>query len=224
MPRPNVVVIVFASIDGRLTTAPGRNVTEWAALGWDGGANEIAHRLCDQLDCDGMVSGSESILVWGNHPVSLDSPHYWPQKSRAFIVFDGRGRIQWGETQGLVVVTREDAPAEYLTQLREKKIDFIQAGRGDHIDLHMALVTLYERGFRRLALTGGGGINGAFLREGLVDEISIVFAPLVVGGTRTPTIFDCPDLTSTDGITRVRLLKYGEVGQGAFWLHYEIVR
>jgi hypothetical protein len=52
-------------------------------------------------------------------------------KSQAFIVFDGRGRIQWGETQGLLVVTREDSPAEYLMQLREKEIDFIQAGRGD---------------------------------------------------------------------------------------------
>jgi riboflavin biosynthesis pyrimidine reductase len=87
----------------------------------------------------------------------------------------------------------------------------------------MALDALYERGFRRLALTGGGGINGEFLREGLVDEISIVYAPLVVGGTSTPSIFDCPDLTSTEGITRVRLLKDGDVGQGAIWLHYEVV-
>jgi len=224
MLRPKILVIVMSSVDGRIATATGRNVTEWTALGIDGGAHEAANRLCDDLDCDGMVSGSESVLVYGNHPVELDNPLYWPQKSGAYIVIDGQGRVEWAQSDGLLSVTREDAPEAYVEQLRAKRIDHIQAGRGEHIDLHMALNALYQRGFRRLALTGGGAINGAFLRAGLVDEIGVVIAPCVVGGTGTRCIFDCRDLTATIGITRVRLKRSSQVGQGAVLLHYQVLR
>lgn len=54
MLRPKIVVIMMASVDGRIATAPRCNVTEWAALGIDRDAHEIAHRQCGDLDCDGM--------------------------------------------------------------------------------------------------------------------------------------------------------------------------
>lgn len=224
MLRPKVVVIMLASVDGKIATGPGRNVTEWAAMGIDGGAHEAGHRLCDDLDCDGLVSGSESVLVYGNHPVQLNQPLYWPQKSRAYIVFDGKGRIEWAQSDGLMVVTRCDVSETYLEQLRAKRIDFIQAGRVDHVDLHLASEALYQRGFRKLALTGGGALNGAFLRAGLVDEISILITPCVVGGTSTPSTFDGPDLTSPTGLTRTKLVKMSQAAQGAPWLHYQVLR
>lgn len=222
MPRSTVVLNMFSSIDGRITTGPGLNVGEWKAAGIDGSADYESHRLFDQLDCDGIISGSETLLVWSGHPIADETPSYTPRKSRAFIVFDGRGRMNWAYTQGLVVVTREDVDGAYLAQLREKQVDFIQAGRGQQIDLQAALEALYERGFRRLGLSGGGKINGAFLRAGLIDEISLVLAPLAVGGTATPTLFDGPDLTSAEGLTRLDLLQARPLGQGAFWLHYRV--
>lgn len=30
--RPDVVMVMGASVDGRITTGPGRNVVEWTAL------------------------------------------------------------------------------------------------------------------------------------------------------------------------------------------------
>jgi riboflavin biosynthesis pyrimidine reductase len=93
--KPEVILNIFSSIDGKITTAPGKNVAEWTAAGIDGEANEITHQLYDDLDCDGLVSGSESLIVWGKDWVELDKPIYVPQKSKAYIVFDGKGRINW---------------------------------------------------------------------------------------------------------------------------------
>lgn len=186
--KPLVILNVFSSIDGRLTTAPNRNVAEWTQLGMDCGANEFTHRLYDELECDGLISGSESLIVWGNHSVQLESEVYWPKKSKAYIVFDGRGRLNFNQFEGLLVVTREDVNPEYLEQLKEKNIPFITAGNGDQIDLEIALGKLYSMGFRRLGLSGGGKINGAFLRKGLIDEFSIVVAPVAVGGTGLSSI------------------------------------
>jgi riboflavin biosynthesis pyrimidine reductase len=91
--KPEVILNIFSSIDGKITTAPGKNVAGWTAAGIDGEANEITHQLYDDLDCDGLVSGSESLIVWGKDWVELDKPIYVPQKSKAYIVFDGKGRI-----------------------------------------------------------------------------------------------------------------------------------
>ncbi|WP_010093839.1 RibD family protein [Ornithinibacillus scapharcae] len=220
MKRPKIILNIFSSVDGKTATARGRNVSEWTAAGIDGEAHEYTNQLYDELDCDGMVSGSETLLVFGNHWVELDRALYEPKKSKAYIVFDGRGRIDWYQTDGLLVVTREDVPDDYIEQLKEKEICYIQAGRGDYIDLQLALEKLYEKGFRRLGLSGGAGLNGAFLRKGLIDEVSISFAPLAIGGTSTPSIFDGPELTSINDILKLELITMKKIETGMVWLHY----
>jgi riboflavin biosynthesis pyrimidine reductase len=45
----------------------------------------------------------------------------------------------------------------------------------------------------RLLLEGGGGSNGAFLRVGLIDEISVAICPAVDGATGAPGIFASDD-------------------------------
>ena len=148
MQRPEILVIVMASVDGKLATAPGRNVTEWTALGFDGGAHEVANRLCDALDCDGMISGSGSLLVYRSHPVELDQSLYWPKKSKAFIVIDGRGRVEWAQSDGLLVVTREDVSQAYVEQLEKKGIDYIQCSREIPSWIAYPVGNLWNEGFR----------------------------------------------------------------------------
>jgi riboflavin biosynthesis pyrimidine reductase len=48
-----------------------------------------------------------------------------------------------------------------------------------------------ELGIERLLLEGGGGSNGAFLRAGLIDEISLAICPAVDGAKGAPSIFAC---------------------------------
>ncbi|MBL0386825.1 hypothetical protein JJB07_09180 [Tumebacillus sp. ITR2] len=120
--RPKIIAVLFSSIDGRITTGPGRNVYEWTAEGFDGGANDIVHRLMDELECDGIISGSEAFFVFGNHYIEPKEMHYQPKAMKNFIAFDGRGRVDWAFIDGLTVVTREDvAPdltsTEGLTRL-----------------------------------------------------------------------------------------------------------
>ncbi|WP_155982731.1 hypothetical protein [Paucisalibacillus sp. EB02] len=76
-----------------------------------------------------MISGSETLMVFGNHWVELDKPLYGPKKSKAYIVFDGRGRINWYQTEGLLVVTKDDVSDNYIKQLEAMKSEYIQAGR-----------------------------------------------------------------------------------------------
>jgi riboflavin biosynthesis pyrimidine reductase len=45
-----------------------------------------------------------------------------------------------------------------------------------------------ELGLERLLLEGGGGSNGAFLRAGLIDEISLAICPAIDGAKGAPSI------------------------------------
>lgn len=50
------------------------------------------------------------------------------------------------------------------------------------IDLPLALEKIHTRlGVRTLMLEGGGGINGALLAAGLIDEVSLLIAPVASG-------------------------------------------
>jgi riboflavin biosynthesis pyrimidine reductase len=76
-------------------------------------------------------------------------------------------------------------------------------------------------GIERLALEGGGGVNGSFLAARLVDEFIVIIGPAVHGSTGSRTIVEAGD----DGlIGRVRLsLKTCEtLANGAVRLTYAV--
>ena len=51
-----------------------------------------------------------------------------------------------------------------------------------------------EFGIQRLLLEGGGRINGWFLAAGLVDEFSLLLAPVLDATTDPPASFDRPGI------------------------------
>lgn len=149
-------------------------------------------------------------------------PHKW------FTVVDGRGRVRWDHKGGgdfdlLVLVTR-GTPAEYLAYLRRERISYLVAGN-ERVDLEQALIRMATR----LQVTcvvskAGGGLNGALVRAGLVDELHITLLPALVGGLDTPSIIDGPALGTGEKPTPLRLLSVHTETDGTVWLHYEVRR
>jgi riboflavin biosynthesis pyrimidine reductase len=69
-------------------------------------------------------------------------------------------------------------------------VSYVLAGARE-ADLSLALEKIASRfGVRTLMLEGGGKINGSFLRNGLVDEVSVLVAPAADGRIGTPALFD----------------------------------
>jgi 2,5-diamino-6-(ribosylamino)-4(3H)-pyrimidinone 5'-phosphate reductase len=67
-------------------------------------------------------------------------------------------------------------------------------------------------------LEGGGGINGSMLRAGLVDEVSLLVAPVADGRVGTPALFD---VEGADFAPRDLVLDAVERRDGGLvWLRY----
>lgn len=114
------------------------------------------------------------------------------------ISFDRYGRADWernyfdygGKKSRAVEVLTKQAPKAYLAFLRSMEIPYLICGNQD-LDLDAALLKLKRYfGLDAIALCGGATIDGAFLRAGLVDEISLVVVPFVSGDNTIQSSFN----------------------------------
>ena len=75
-------------------------------------------------------------------------------------------------------------------------------------------------------LEGGGGINGAMLRDGLVDEVSVLVAPVADGSLGTPSLFDVPAGPSGEHAgyrpRRLVLDSFERRAGDVLWLRYRV--
>lgn len=132
--------------------------------------------------------------------------------ARFFAVsFDRRGRLGWtgpcimDEDPGyggahIVEVLCEDVSDAYLAYLQHIGVSYIFGGEHD-LDLTVVLAVLHDRfGIQTLLLEGGSEINGAFQRVGLIDELSLVVAPVVASAEDKPLFMDScmADLTLSE--------------------------
>jgi 2,5-diamino-6-(ribosylamino)-4(3H)-pyrimidinone 5'-phosphate reductase len=150
-----------------------------------------------------------------------------PGEHESFAIgVDPRGKLVWeaGEVEGdhVVVVLTHRVSDEYLATLRERGVSYLLAGAGDEVDLAVALEKIGARlGVKTLMLEGGGGINGSFLRAGVVDELSLLVAPVVDGRIGTPSVFD----VATEGVAPrgLALESVERRADDVLWLRYRVI-
>ncbi|MBE2210616.1 MAG: dihydrofolate reductase family protein [Xanthomonadaceae bacterium] len=127
--------------------------------------------------------------------------------ARDFVVaVDPSGKLPWRQNSvrfhlrpraHLIEVLTDRASDDYVAYLNQRGISYVFAG-SDVLDLPLAARKLHDLfGIQVLTVSGGPTINGSFLHAGLIDEISLVMAPLMDDATDTPTAFlRAPDLPS----------------------------
>jgi 2,5-diamino-6-(ribosylamino)-4(3H)-pyrimidinone 5'-phosphate reductase len=119
-----------------------------------------------------------------------------------------------------VAILTEQVPDRTLAFLRAKGVSYLFGGK-TRIDVPTVLRKLRARlGIRRLLLDGGGKINGSFLAAGVVDELSILVAPVADGGVGTPTLFDARE--GPGPARHLKLLTVERRRGDLLWLRYRV--
>lgn len=65
--------------------------------------------------------------------------------------------------------------------------------------------------FKRVTIQTGGTLNSIMVREGLIDMVSIVIAPALVGGKDTATLIDGESLTQLKELSKIKPLKLNKL-------------
>jgi 5-amino-6-(5-phosphoribosylamino)uracil reductase len=144
------------------------------------------------------------------------------------VAVDPHGRLHYGKDHAggdhIVVVVGEQVPDAYLAELREDGVSYLFAGPDGH-DLHRAMDILGEAfGAKTLLLQGGGIINGAFLKAGLIDEISLLVYPGIDGLAGVPSIFEYAGAAGERPAAgrSLRHVATESLDDGMVWIHYRV--
>jgi 2,5-diamino-6-(ribosylamino)-4(3H)-pyrimidinone 5'-phosphate reductase len=228
--KPFVICHMMPSVDGRLRTDR-----------WDiskKGHDEY-ERTADTYRADGWICGRKTMeeFAKGRRTSSRKRAGSIPRVDfvvprergqRYAIAIDGHGKLAWSsaEVEGdpLIVVVAEDVSDGYLASLREKGISYLFGGKkGGAIDLASVLEKLSSKfGVKRLMLEGGGETNGSFLREGLIDELSLLLTPVADGGPGEPALFDVENPEPKKAVAHLRLKSVSRAAAGMLWIKYAV--
>jgi len=244
--RPRVIVSVTAAADGRVTLSRMERLLDdgpnrrWKAT-WPPDADDLLarreaaieqrHHPAVILEGSGtFVADSAGSLHLPDASVPADvlRADFLPSRSaRWFAVVDSRGRVAWthkGDAEtSLLIIASHSTPLPYLAYLRQERIPYLLAG-AHQVDLASALAKIRTQlGARCLVSQAGGGLNGALLRAGLVDELHVITVPALIGGLGTPSVMDGPPLGPGSSPERLRTLDVQVGTHGTIWAHYEVV-
>ena len=224
--KPYVICHMLTSVDGRIGTSgwnlspEGRAEYERAAATYHADA-----WMCGRITMAGFAQGTASDVS----PVSsallkkdFVAPH---QGSTYAIAVDSYGKLYWQtnaiDGDHVIVILSEQVSPEYLAFLQAQRVSYLFAGTHT-VDLSTALTKLATTfQIKTLLLEGGGKINGAMLHAGLIDELSLLIAPIADGTHGTPTLFD-PLTTGTTPHAAVQLTLHAveQRTDGILWLRY----
>jgi riboflavin-specific deaminase-like protein len=105
----------------------------------------------------------------------------------------------------IIILTTRRATASRLKKLRAVATQVKICGATE-IDFPRALRWLRQQwGIKRLLCEGGGALNDALFRAGLVNELHLTVCPRVFGGRTAPTIADGLGAGSLAQATRLEL-------------------
>ena len=116
----------------------------------------------------------------------------------------------------IILLTTKRASHAMLNRLRALADDVLVCGKTD-INFNQALHWLSEKWHvKRLLCEGGGELNSALFRAGLVDELNLTICPKVFGGRSAPTIAEGEGVRRLADAAELELKSMQRVGDELF--------
>jgi len=192
---PRVVVNMAMTADGKIATA-NRAVHSF------GGPRDRRQLYALRATADAVLCGARTVEI-SDATLGNGGEAFRRRRLRRGlaefplrVVASGRAslaptaRIFQTRFSPIVLLTTRRVPSAALRRLRGLADETKAFGTGE-IDFRAALVWLREKwNVKRLLCEGGGALNDALFRAGLVDEIHLTICPKIFGGRAAPTIAD----------------------------------
>lgn len=231
MKRPYIICHMACSIDGRIIFA------NWGDDIPKGKYSELYNLCHERYESQGWILGRVSLerdfsdgtkpeLMMPERPIKRDPFLGDPQAKTFAVTVDSKGKLGWrtNEIDGdhIIAVLLEQVSDEYLYYLQRKSISYIFAGVNE-VDLKLAMEQLSELfSIEKIMLEGGGCLNGSFLNDGLMDEISLLLLPIADGTPNTQTVLEISHPLRKNPATHLHLAEVHQLKEDVLWLKYKI--
>ena len=205
--RPFVHLKLAMSLDGRISL--NRSVS--TALSSEGAIKRV----------HGFRHEHDAILVGGNtafvdDPSLTDRSGFDRRRPLVRVILDNRLRLPVGsklvgtarEVPTLVVSNSGDI--EKINALGNRGVEVIDR---DARDLAAVLAALRDREIQSVLVEGGTEVAGAFRDAGLIDKLSLMIAPMIIGGADAPLAFGgkgAGDIAQSTRLKDISVTRHGQ--------------
>jgi riboflavin-specific deaminase-like protein len=216
---PFVLVNMAMTADGKIATA-NRAVSSF------GSRRDHEHLLELRATADAVMSGARTVGT-GKITLGPGGAKFRRQRLRRGlaeynlrVIVSGGGNVD----PRAEIFRHKFSPIILLTTARAKNLVALRAVVDDvkpcgarELDFHAALLWLREKWkVKRLLCEGGGEVNGALFRAGLVDEVHLTICPKIFGGADAPTLAGGEDVLKLADAAAFTLKSARRVGDELF--------
>lgn len=230
MNKPYIVCHMLTSIDGKVTGEFLKNLPNDTPTDVYYEINRNYKKdafLCGRITMEESFTNKyyPDLSKFKNQKVERTDYIVNSDKEYFAIAFDRFGKLGWtaphitdidpGYNNAYIIeVLLEDVKDEYLAYLRSINVSYIFAGQGK-MDVKLALDKLYKLfNIKYIMLEGGSVIDGAFMKEDLIDELSLVVAPVVAKTSDLP-------LFNEGLVSHYKLNLIKQYNDSVIWLNYK---
>jgi len=193
---------------------------------------ELHYRIAGMFKPQVHLIGSNTItagieLYGTGVPPEKPSDFQKPKRNKklpSWVIIDSKGKLQgllhtcrqFEQVREVILLVSQTTPKRYLRYLDERQYEYHIVGKNS-VDLPEALALLAKTYQVKTIVTDTGRILGnLLLNQGLVDEISLLVHPVIVGKTAYPMFSDINK--NLDGT----LVKCEQLEKHYIWLLYKI--
>ena len=218
---PFVVVKYAASLDGRIAASSGDSR-------WVSGPETLKWAHANRPAMDAMLVGSSTVLV--DNPQLTARPEGVAEPRQPLrVVLDSSGRIS-SEARVLagpgrrLVATTETSAATWRQKIESSgaEVLVLPADQSGHVSLQALMPELAARDVLTLLVEGGGVVIGSFFDQRLVDKVTIILAPIVIGAASAPAPVAGVGALRMAGAVRLRDLTIDRLGDDILVTGYPI--
>lgn len=221
--RPYVLLNAAMTLDGKIATATGSsNISGKEDL-------ERVHEI--RKECDGIMVGIGTVMA-DDPRLTVHKIDAKPEDNPVRVVVDSKGktpidaRITNSDAKTIIAIAREYKDdfvnSKKYETFRKRGVKFFFSG-DKRVDLTSLMSYLHEEGIEKLMLEGGATLNFSMIKAGLIDEINICVAPMVVGGADAKTFFDGDGFDTMDEAVRLELFDSYSLGKDLI-LKYKVLK
>jgi len=198
---------------------------------------EQHYQVASRYNADANLIGSNTIvkgieLFGGEIPPESNTDFNKADRDAAlpyWVVADTKGITQgllhtcrsFEFCKDVIVLISKQTGEGYTDYLKERDYDYLIYGE-EYIEFKKALNALsVDYGIETVLEDSGPTLNSVLLNEGLLDEISLLISPAIVG-SKSNKLLSNLDLENQN--INLELLEYENLGSGLVLLRYKILR
>ena len=223
MPVPKIIMHNSVSLDG-----------SFIAFDVD---MELHYQTASRYQADANLIGSNTIktgieIYGGEIPQENEADFAKPERDQAlpyWVIVDTKGIAQgllhtcrsFEFCRDVIVLISQQTSRNYVNYLTERNYDYLVCGN-ESVDYEKALSALNTKyGIQTILIDSGPTLNGLLLGRGLIDEISLLVSPVLVG-KKSDRLLAHLNLESQN--VNLELLTCEDLDKGHVLLRYKVLR